>query len=138
MRYPRRELPQLRLLCGKIAKQGIARFLKPVGAIETSLQACGQRLQRGGVQAIGKHLRAGNMTFSTSKCSSTPPRKALFQQMRKGRRTAEVPLPAALAGKGFGKIRQIRCMMRGDNFRLDAFAVIRKNASRKAWQIFHA
>jgi hypothetical protein len=36
------------------------------------------------------------------------PGKALIQQMGEGRRLTEVPLPAALAGEGFGKVRQVR------------------------------
>ena len=52
------------------------------------------------------------------------PAKALVQQMREGRRLAEVPLPAALAGEGLGKIRQVRRVVRGDHLGVHPFAVM--------------
>ncbi len=52
------------------------------------------------------------------------PAKALVQQMREGRRLAEVPLPTALAGEGLGKIRQVRRVVRGDHLGVHPFAVM--------------
>ncbi|MNT34249.1 hypothetical protein D3C72_1702190 [compost metagenome] len=52
------------------------------------------------------------------------PGETLIQQMRERRCLAEVPLPAALPGKGFGEVGQIRRFVRGDHFRLDALAIV--------------
>jgi hypothetical protein len=40
------------------------------------------------------------------------PRKAFIKQMAECRRLTEIPLPTALAGKGFSEIRQIRGVVR--------------------------
>ena len=52
------------------------------------------------------------------------PGKTFIQQMAEGRSLAKVPLPAALAGKGRGKIRQARHFLRRDHFGLHALAVM--------------
>lgn len=52
------------------------------------------------------------------------PAKALIQQVGESGRLAEVPLPAALAGEGLGKIRQIRRVVRRNDFRLYPLAVM--------------
>ncbi len=44
--------------------------------------------------------------------------------MGERRRLAEVPLPAALAGKGLGEVGQVRGFVRGDHFGLYALAIM--------------
>ena len=65
------------------------------------------------------------MAFLNVKVQLNPtPDKALIQQVREGRRLAKIPCPAALAGEGFGKVRQIRRLIRRNHFRGDALAVV--------------
>lgn len=58
------------------------------------------------------------------------PGETLVQKMRERGRLTKIPLPTALTGKGFGKVRQIRGFVRRDNFRFDTFAVVGKKGFR--------
>ncbi|GAR76960.1 hypothetical protein NGUA18_04889 [Salmonella enterica] len=44
--------------------------------------------------------------------------------MAERRRLAEIPLPTALSGKGFGEVGQVWHVIRRDNFSFDALTVV--------------
>src|SRR5690606_11988086 len=100
-------------------------LLQHVCPVERSLQAVCQRLKRCGIEAVGKHLGTGDMTFLDVKVQlDAAPGETLIKQMAEGGRLAEVPLPAALAGKRLRKAGQIRERVGGDDFCLHTLAVV--------------
>jgi len=91
------------------------------------MKPTGERFQRSRIQAVGKHLGAGDMApFHIEVQLHAAPAETLVDHMGKCRCLAEVPFPTALAGKGLNKAGQIGRGVRRNDFRGDPFAIMGK------------